>query len=289
MRPRRVVFLVIVLILTAGAGGAIVWRVQRARERARVEELRERLARRTGDPAEHHWLGLQLADREKEDEALGHLENAARAMPSDLRVGNDVRLWSVRFEAWDRCIAFFEELAASHPGMPEPRLQLALAYIDKMPDNMLGIVGQGKLSKMSIARLSEILKDEPPLSEDVAWSVHYALGMNHLYWPKALGHAPLSVESFQRCIDVQKTRIEGVHAYFLLPYLGLGDALVKEGRHEEARAAWREADMMVGKDPRLDERLAIEDDEALTRFVDAARGLGIVIDTDLTVLWGRAP
>src|SRR5262245_59824198 len=143
MRPRRVVLTVTVLILAAGAGGAILWRVQRARERARLEPLRERLAEQTGDPEEHHWLCLRLADRGNDAEALGHLEIAAREAPRDLRVANDLRHWSVKFAARDRCIAFFEGLVASHPEMPEPRLQLALAYIDNMPDNAQGVIGQG--------------------------------------------------------------------------------------------------------------------------------------------------
>ncbi len=288
MRSRLLVAsLIAVGLAAAGLVGMQRW--QMAREAERVRALRARLAARAGTPEEHHWLGLRLAARAESDEALGHLEVATRMAPADLRLGNDLRLACIRFGAWDRSIAFFEALAASEPEVPETSLQLALAYVDKMPDNMLGIVGQGKLSKMSIARLLPILRDPDSLSRETRWAALYALGMNHLYWPKALGHAPSAVEAFARCVEVQKSDFEGTQRFFLLPYLGLGDALVKAGRHDEARAAWREARMILGREDRLDARLAIEDDADLTDRIDAIRGLGIAIDTDLAVLWGRDP
>ena len=66
----------------------------------------------------------------------------------------------VRFKQYDRAIRFFERLVEANPGLPEPQLQLALAYVDKMPDNMMGIVGQSRLSNLSISRLERLLEGE---------------------------------------------------------------------------------------------------------------------------------
>ena len=147
MRWRVVLRVLAVAGLVAfGAVGLAWWRA--AREAREIADLRQRLGAQEGEPAEHHRLGLSLADQMQRDEALAHLEIAAERDPTNLRFGNDLRLVCIRFGRYDRGITFFEHLTETHPDLPEPRLHLALAYIDKMPDHMMGIVGQGKLSKM---------------------------------------------------------------------------------------------------------------------------------------------
>ncbi|HEY3175984.1 MAG TPA: hypothetical protein VGK94_09540 [Candidatus Polarisedimenticolia bacterium] len=288
MRWRVVLTILAAAGLLAGAAAGLSW-WRSAREARTIALLRDKLGAQPGEPAEHHWLGLRLADQGRQDESLAHLEIAAERNPTDLRFGNDLRLACIRFGRYDSGIAFLESLVEKHPDLPEPLLQLALSYIDKMPDHMMGIVGQGKLSKQSIALLTRILEGGRPRDAQVTWAALYALGMNHLYWPKALGHAPLSVDAFERCILHQRTSLGGPEPYFILPYLGLGDALVKARKHQEARRVWTVAQTLLGRDERLVRRLSIEDDEALTELVDETRGLGVVVDTDLAVLWGRKP
>jgi hypothetical protein len=112
--------------------------------------------------------------------------------------------------------------------------------------------------------------------------------MNHLYWPKVLLHAPKSVEAFQKCLALQKATIEKTgksHPHFIRTYLGLGDAYVKDKKFENARAIWREAQTFFPGNPYLKQRLEITDDKALTAFVDDVRGLGSMVNTDLSILW----
>jgi hypothetical protein len=216
---------------------------------------------------------------------------AATLAPDNLRYGNDVRMGCIHFRQYDRNIRFFERLTNRHADLPEPRLHLALAYVDKMPDHMMGIVGQGKLSNQSIGEVTKILEKESALrNEETRWAALYALGMNHLHWPKALRHAPAAIAAFQRCVEFQKRmKVAGIPAYFVMPYVCLGDACVKDGQHEKARRVWKEARQRFPRDEKLKERLAIGDNARLTEFVDRERGLGIVIDTDLAILWGRDP
>jgi pentatricopeptide repeat protein len=103
-------------------------------------------------------------------------------------------------------------------------------------------------------------------------------------------HAPAAETAFRGCLELQRDPAAGgKRPCFVLVYEGLGDALVKQGRHDEARAVWHEAQGLFPDDRRLDERLAITDNARLTELVDTERGLGVAVDTDLSILWGRAP
>ena len=308
----RVVILLAVLLIV---GWSALNRWQVAQEEKAIAALKAKLNEGGGDAMEHHRVGLHVAKEENKEESLAHLEMAAEREPDNLRYGNDVRMWCIRFKQYDRNIRFFEKLVNKNPDVPEPRLQLALAYVDKMPDHMMGIVGQGKLSKQSINQLTKILENEDAIKNDeTRWSALYALGMNHLYWPKAMRHAPDTIAAFKRCVEFQKKMKvgnglravpDGVTStgngtasgrngtasvpYHVLSYVCLGDAYVKNGQHDEAQKVWKEAQKLFPDDERLKERLAIDDNAKLTEFVDKVRGLGIVIDTDLAILWGRKP
>jgi tetratricopeptide (TPR) repeat protein len=291
MASRRSRVLSALLLAAAATGGALAWqRWREARAGREIEAYQARLAAAGGDAAEEYKAGAALAER-GDAAGLDRLEKAVELAPRELLYGSELRRWCVKLGQYDRAIAFFERLAAARADLPEPSLQLALAYVDKMPDHMMGIVGQGKLSKLSIERLAKLLEDESRIDDErTRWSALYALGMNHLYWPKALRHAPASVEAFERCVRFQKEmNVRGTPAYFVLAHVGLGDALVKDGRHEEARRVWREAAEIFPDDERLRRRLGIAADEGLTELVDEVRGLGIPIDTDLAILWGRKP
>lgn len=265
------------------------WRVRR--QDRQIAALKAKLDREGGDPGEHNRLGLHYAATNDRSGALAEMEIASERASADLHFANDVRLWSARFGEYDRSIRFFDRLAAKNPGLPEPQLSLALAYVDKMPDHMTGIVEQSKLSNQSINLLNKVLQNEAAIAnEQTRWATLYALGLNHLYWPKTLRHAPLAVASFERCIAFQKTmKPSDTPAYFVLPYIGLGDAHVKSGRHDDARLVWRRAAVQFPEDAHLEARLAISDKRELTKYVDKAREFGVTVDTDMAVLWGRAP
>jgi tetratricopeptide (TPR) repeat protein len=228
----RIVVLIALLLI---AGRVVVNRYQVVQEERTIAALKVKLEKGGGDAMEHHRVGLHLATRRggaslrsaqgqalpAPEEALAHLEMAAEREPDNLRYGNDVRMWCIHFQQYDRNIRFFEKLVNKHPDLPEPRLQLALAYVDKMPDHMMGIVGQGKLSKQSINQLTKILENEDALKNDeTRWAALYALGMNHLYWPKAMRHAPDAIAAFKRCVEFQKRRGgASLSAYYVLPYI----------------------------------------------------------------------
>ena len=260
-----------------------------------LAELESRLAQNPNDADAHYELGLALAMKGDVDSALTHLERATHLAPEVLKCGNAYRMMAIKFRQIDRAIKFLDKAVeemekanqvedSRNGDIPELRLNLALAYVDKMPSSDIGIVTQARLSTKSIRQLEDVLAKQPD-----SWAGTYALGMNHLYWPKALRHAPKSIEAFQRCLAIQEKMIKETgepKPHFVRGYLGLGDAYVKDKKFEEAREIWRSAEAHFPDDPRLKQRLALTDNKTLGKFVDKERGLGVVVNTDLTILWG---
>jgi len=245
-----------------------------------LDKLRAEAAQRPGDAAAHFGLGIALPLPERKQEALDHLEKAIALDPGSVKYGNEYRKTCVRVKEYDRSIAFFEKQVAARPDVRALHLNLALAYVDKMPFPALGIVGQGILSNRSIGELNKVLAMEPG-----SWAAMYGRAMNHLHWPKVLRHAPQAVEDFKSCLKLQaEIPKEKLRPHHLLPYLGLGDAYVKNDQLAEARSVWKEAQKLFPSDSRLAHRLTL-DDADLRKLVDEERGLARPIDTDLSFLW----
>ncbi|MEE8576366.1 MAG: hypothetical protein V3T31_03845, partial [candidate division Zixibacteria bacterium] len=156
-------------------------------------------------------------------------------------------------------------------------------YVDKMPSSLLGIVGQGILSNKSIGRLTEIIE-----ADSANWSAWYARAMNHLHWPRVMRHAPKSIADFEQAIKIQKAlNLSSPKPYFELAYVGLGDAMLKDKQHDEARAIWNEGLAMFPLSARLRKRLSLDDNEKLEEYMETARALKKQINTDLSVIWSE--
>ena len=245
-----------------------------------LDRLRADVTRRPGDAAAQFGLGIALPLPERKQEALAHLEKAIALEPGSVKYGNEYRKVCVRVKEYERSITFLEAQVEAHPDVQALHLNLALAYVDKMPVPTLGIVGQGILSNRSIGELNKVLQKEAG-----SWAAMYGRAMNHLHWPKVLRHAPQAIEDFRACLWLQAgVPPEKLRPHHLLPYLGLGDAYVKNDQLTEARSVWKEAQKLFPKDVRLAHRLAVGDED-LRQFVDEERGLARPIDTDLSFLW----
>ncbi len=101
-------------------------------------------------------------------------------------------------------------------------------------------------------------------------------------------HLGRSIEGFEKCIAIQEAMTKETGKpkfYFVRAYLGLGDAYAKGKKYDEAREIWRQADALFPENPRLKQRLELTDNKALGKFIGKERGLGAVVNTDLTILW----
>ncbi len=243
------------------------------------------------DPRLRHEFAMLLDKQVRREAALDELEEAIRLAPDRLLHSNTYRLLVRRYghAYFDRSIRFFEALAAEHPQATMPRLNQALAYVDKMPYPKLGIVHQGILSNKSLLVLDAIVEDDP-----TCWTAKFIRGMNHLHWPRKLGHAPMAITDFAELIAMQKKLPpQQRRDYFALAYVGLGDSYVKNrerGLQEnlaKAREAWEAGIAEFPESAELKKRLELVETSAdeLIEYVKQLRGLEDPVDTDLSRVW----
>lgn len=223
--------------------------------------------------------------------ALSELEKAIELAPDRLLYSNTyrnlVRLYGHMY--FDRSIRFFEDLVEQRPDLVMPRINKALAYVDKMPYPKLGIVRQGILSNKSLAELDAILE-----IDSQCWAAKFVRGMNHLHWPRKLEHAPLAIKDFSELIQLQESfRPEKQREHFALAYAGLGDSYVKNREHgleenlSQARRVWEQGLKKYPDSHELSLRLEILDRsrEELIAYIESLRGLEDPVDTDLSRVW----
>jgi tetratricopeptide (TPR) repeat protein len=218
---------------------------------------------------------------EELDRLLSPLETRLRTRPPGFSLASTYRATCVRFDQHDRPIDFFEKLVAERPGDERARIELGCALVDKIPTRggIAAIVSKGTLARKSLDQFNKVIADHGDL-----WVVYYCRGMNHLHWPRALLHSDDAVVDFKRCIEMQEADASGTKPYYVRTYVGLGDAHTKEKEYEEARKAWREGLARFPQSTELKERLAIDDNRALLKFVESRRSLQQPIDTGLSFL-----
>ncbi len=273
------------------AGPELSWKEQAAFKKEYLK-AKHAVEQDPDDPMMRYEFALLLDRRGRRAGALSELERAIHLDHGTLLYSNTYRLLVRKYGHvyFDRSIRFFEDLVEMHPRSAMARLNKALAYVDKMPYPKLGIVHQGMLSNKSLAELDIILSEVDP----DCWTAKFIRGMNHLHWPRKLGHAPLAIEDFTGLIAMQKTfPPEQQRDYFALGYVGLGDAYIKnrelglEDNMARAIATWKTGltDYPDSKELRLRVELAAESNEKLIEYVRGLRGLADPVDTDLRRVW----
>jgi tetratricopeptide (TPR) repeat protein len=268
----------------------IDWKQTAAFKRAYLK-LKDRVTSNPDDPQTRFEFALLLDQHGRKSAALSELERAVEMSPEKLHFANTYRTLVRRYGHlyFDRSIRFFEDLVEREPTLIMPRLNKALAYVDKMPYPKLGIVRQGILSNQSLAELDSILELDPK-----NWTAKFIRGMNHLHWPRKLGHAPQAIQDFEELIEIQnKYTPSRQREYFALAHVCLGDAHVKnrengfETSMAGAEAAWREGLKRYPSSPELRQRLELleRSHDELIEFIGRLRGLEDPVDTDLSRVW----
>ncbi len=180
----------------------------------------------------------------------------------------------------DRAIAFFADRVEAS-GDADARIELSLAYVDKIPTcgGLATVVCKGSLAKKGLDQLDVVLTEDPD-----SWLAVYSRGMNHLHWPRALRHSDDAARDLERCVEIQER--DDVRPFHLRAWIALGQAYAKAGRFEEARDAWRRGIEVFPGAAELESHLTIEDD-ALLDHVQDQRSLEHPIDTDVSFYDGE--
>ncbi len=217
---------------------------------------------------------------------LSDLEAKLRGSLDSFNLASTYRARCADHDQHDRAIKFFSELVATQTNKLRAQIELGCAYVDKIPTcgGVAAVVSKGNLARKALDQMDAVIKQQPDL-----WVARYTRGLNHLYWPRALRHSDDAVADLTRCVELQEHASAGnPKSYYLRSYLALGDACTKNGKADQARLAWRQGLKLFPNAAELKTRLALENDDALLKFVENQRTLDQPIDTDLTFL-DRAP
>ncbi len=213
---------------------------------------------------------------------LSEMEEGLRASLDRYGPPRKYRYLCGKYGRHDRAIEFFRTIVDENPTHARAKIELALAYVDKIPTcgGLAAIVSKGTLARRSLDQLEDVIE-----LEGSSWVVHYCLGMNHLYWPRALRHSDDSIASISVCVALQEESGDPAgHPYYERSYLILGDAYTKAREYAKARAAWRRGLELFPNSNQLRERLEDRSDSELLEFVESRRTLEDPIDTDLSFL-----
>ncbi|GHO91074.1 hypothetical protein KSF_011220 [Reticulibacter mediterranei] len=215
---------------------------------------------------------------------LAYLKAAALAVPDNLRYSNDYRLALRDHQLYQDELAFFMALARKLQ-TPNTTIQYALAYVDLMrscPKPPDGLVCQAQDSYSSIGILNGLLEKNP--YNIVA---RYVRGLNHIYWPTQMRHLPNAQEDLQYAVALSRFQMKISPGFAPQAYIALGDVFGKAGDIKVARNVWLNGLNAVStrEQTPLQQRLAIPQDQLTSMENQQLRGLGVYVNTDLSLFW----
>lgn len=205
---------------------------------------------------------------------LTALERQLAAAPDSLQAGNEYRRAVISAREYDRCLEFFDHLVAEHPDAANAHLNYGFAFVDKIPT--VGAITQLILANRAGPHFTRAVELRP------SWITYYTRGTSYLFWPAALGRAPLGIADLERAVEIQ--RGEPRRSYHVRAFIALGDGYWKVGEVEKARAIWTEGAGLFPDNATLKTRLS-SDADALTNYVADAFDPTKRVDTDLRELW----
>jgi tetratricopeptide (TPR) repeat protein len=220
-------------------------------------------------------LAMALADAG----SLATLEARLTADPENLKAGAEYRQIAIADNAYDRAIAFLEQLSARPTAGPHVYLTLALAYIDKIPTvGAFKRISIGNKATKAVTRSIELQPSE----------VSYAVrGMVNLRFEKGFYHrTPQGVADLE-----EARRLAASHArspYVAQIYLALGDGYWRLKNRTKAREVWQEGSKLFPADAQLQRRL-MSPDNVVTDTIDKALDPATRVDTTLREVLQDSP
>jgi tetratricopeptide (TPR) repeat protein len=207
-------------------------------------------------------------------QALSALEARVRQEPENLFLAARYRQEVIGAGAYDRAITLFERLSKRSGAGAHAFINLALAYVDKVPAS--GSVRQAFLGRDAIHALTQSIAIQP---SELAYFVR---GLVNLYYDNALFH-----RTDKGVADLEEARrlasVRGLQGYLPRILQTLGDGYFRLARPDKARDAWRSALALAPDSEPLQHRLAATDAQ-LREIIAHVLDADVRVDTSLREL-----
>jgi tetratricopeptide (TPR) repeat protein len=203
---------------------------------------------------------------------LRTFERAIAADPENLKLGADYRQLTIDTGQFDRAIDFFRTLAKRPGSGPNVKINLALAYADKVPP--AGDIRRLYLGRDAMNALTQSIAERPTVL------AYYMRGQINLYYNRLIFHrTDKGVADLTQALSMV-TR-DTPPALVARVYIALGDGYFRLDDLARARATWSEGRAKFPDDDALRTRLE-RNGQALIEVVTAALSAGRRSDTSLS-------
>ena len=193
------------------------------------------------------------------------------ADPENLKLGSEYRQLAMTGDAYDRAIEFLEKLSERPGAGPNVHLNLALAYVDKIPT--VGAFRRISIGNKATKAATQSIDLKP---SDSAYLVR---GLVNLYFEKGFFH-----RTPEGVADLEEARRRSAShprlPYVARIYIALGDGYWRLKNRARAREVWQEGASLFPGDARLRVRLT-SSDEVVKDVIDKALDAGARVDTNL--------
>lgn len=227
-----------------------------------------------GTAEESYQRAVDAVGSQKLEDALDHFEAALAADPDNLRYGNDYRQAVIRLKAYDRCIAFFENLVESHPQAANAFLNLGFAYVDKIPD--AGSITQVINANSALSYFTKSLEIRP------SWIGLYTRGNSYLYWPRIFNRTHLGIADLEEALKIQQSAAK--KDLYVRVYIALGDGYLKMDDPGKAREIWKKGLEEFPGNAELTRRMTASSEEQAA-ILQATYDPNRRVDTNLQEIW----
>jgi tetratricopeptide (TPR) repeat protein len=206
---------------------------------------------------------------------LDVLESRVKSDPESLQTAAEYRQQVIADRAYDRAIALFERLTKRPGAGAHSYLNLAFAYVDKVP--VSGSVRQAFLGRDAIRALTRSIDLVP---SELAFFVR---GLVNLYYDRAMFH-----RTDKGVADLEQAWRLAVTAHPGAPYLArilqtLGDGYFRLDQRDKARQTWRDGLALAPDNEPLRSRVEASEDKARA-IVAHALDADVRVDTSLREL-----
>jgi tetratricopeptide (TPR) repeat protein len=227
-----------------------------------------------GDPGELWQAGTRAAAEADWDQAMGLFEQAVAAAPDNLRYGTDYRQAAIAAGQYDRCLAFFEQLVADHPGAANAHLNLGFAHVDKIP--VEGAITGVILANEALGHFTAALEIED------TWLGRFTRGNSYLFWPAIFGRTQNGIDDLERAIEMAAESER--KPYHVRAWAALGDGYWRLEDVAKAREVWSRGLERFPDSQELKDRLSRQGEE-LDAFLEEHFDTTRRVETDLREIW----